>query len=60
MELTTRKTTVRSLLNKILRMTQRVEITKLSTKTLTVRNVYKNKQIIQVESSIFDRCYLPL
>lgn len=56
MEITTKKSSIRSGINKLLRMTQRTEITKLQTSTVTVRNVYKNKQIIEVSSNIFNRC----
>lgn len=60
MELIIKKPTLRNSLNKVLRITQRTEVTKLSTKTVTIRNVYKNKQIINVAGAIYDRCYLPL
>lgn len=56
MQITTKKSSIRSGINKLLRMTQRTEITKLQTSTVTVRNVYKNKQIIEVSSNIFNRC----
>jgi hypothetical protein len=48
MELYQKKYTIRKSINKLLRITQRVEITRLPTKTVTVKNVYKNKQIIEV------------
>ena len=48
--------TVKALLNRLLRRTQRTEITQLGTNTVTVRNVYKNKQIIDVASSNLNRC----
>ena len=43
--------------NRLLRKTQRIEITKLSTNTVTIRNVYKNKQIIDVASNGLNRCF---
>ena len=42
--------------NRLLRKTQRVEITKLNTNTVTIRNVFKNKQIIEVSSGSLNRC----
>jgi len=55
-----RKPTVKRTLNKALRITQRTEVTKLLTSTVTIRNVYKNKQIIEVSSNILPRCLSPL
>jgi len=43
--------------NRLLRKTQRTEITKLQTNTVTIRNVYKNKQIIEVACSGLNRCF---
>lgn len=57
MESYIKKNSIRSAINKLLRITQRIEITTLKTKAVTVRNVYKNKQIIDVSSSILNRCY---
>ena len=59
MKLIVKKQTLRLLLNTLLRKTQRIEVTKLSTSVLTVKNVYKNKQIIEVSGN-FNRCYLPI
>jgi hypothetical protein len=56
MELKIKKTTLRDTLNKALRIAKRIEITKLSTSTVTVRNVYKNKQIIDVSTLVLNRC----
>jgi hypothetical protein len=56
MEKYTQKSSFRSKLNKLLRRTQRTEITQLGTNTVTIRNVYKNKHIIEVSSTIFSRC----
>ncbi|TDD77161.1 hypothetical protein [Flavobacterium caseinilyticum] len=55
MEKLVKKSSLRSGLNRFFRMTQRIEITKLPTNTVTVRNVYKNKQIIEVTSDTFAR-----
>ena len=60
MELIIKKPSVKTSINRLLRRTQRVEITKLSTSTVTVKNVYKNKQIIDVSSSIMNRCYFKI
>jgi len=56
MELLIKEKTTIGRLNKILRKTQRVEITKLTTNTVTIRNVFKNKQIIEVSSGSLNRC----
>lgn len=56
MELYLKTFKVKSSLNKLLRITQRTEITKLGTSTVTVRNVYKNKQIIEVSAVTLNRC----
>lgn len=50
-----KKYNLRKSLNKLFRVTQRVEITKLQTKVVTVRNVYKNKQIIEVSASVLTK-----
>lgn len=60
METYIKKQTPRTILNKLLRVTQRVDVTKLSTKTVTVRNVYKNKQIIEVSSESYNRFNLKM
>lgn len=60
MELLIKKPSIKASINRLLRRTQRVEITKLSTSTVTVKNVYKNKQIIDVSSSIINRCYFKI
>ena len=57
MELYIKKPSLKTVLNRIVRIAQRVEITKLSTNAVTVKNVYKNKQIIDVSSQIINRCY---
>ena len=51
-----KETTIVGTVNKLLRKTQRIEITKLKTKTVTIRNVFKNKQIIEVASGSLNRC----
>jgi len=56
MNLYIKKNTAISAINRILRKTQRVEITKLNTNTVTIRNVFKNKQIIIVSSGSLNRC----
>jgi hypothetical protein len=60
MNLYIRKPTVKRTLNKALRITQRTEVTKLSTRTVTIRNCYKNKQIIEVASDSITRCLSPI
>lgn len=57
METYTKQNSLKSMVNALLRRTQRTEITKLHTSTVTVRNVYKNKQIINVASNVLNRCY---
>lgn len=57
METHIKKQTLKSIINTLLRRTQRTEITKLDTSTVTVRNVYKNKQIIDVSCNGLNRCY---
>lgn len=47
---------VLGLLNKLTRRAQRIEITKLQTKTVTIKNVYKNKQTIDVHTQALNRC----
>lgn len=53
-----RKKDLKTVLNTIVRRTQRTEITKLPTKVLTVREVYKNKQIITVSATCLNRCMM--
>lgn len=60
MNLISRKKTIKTVLNTLLRRSQRNEITKLPTKVLTVREVYKNKQIIQVSASCYNRCLIKI
>jgi hypothetical protein len=57
MNLRIKKSSLKNSLNTLLRRTQRVEVTKLATSTVTVRNVYKNKQIIEVSVSGLNRCF---
>jgi len=57
METYIKPSSLRSLANRFLRMTQRTEVTKLSTNTVTIRNVYKNKQIIEVACNGLNRCF---
>jgi hypothetical protein len=55
MELYVKNHSLRKYLNKLVRITQRVEVTQLQTKTVTVKNVYKNKQIIEVVGYVGNR-----
>jgi len=57
METYTKQNSLKLYANRLLRITQRTEITKLSTNTVTIRNVYKNKQIIEVACNGLNRCF---
>jgi hypothetical protein len=57
METYTKQNSLKQFANTLLRKTQRTEITKLQTNTVTIRNVYKNKQIIDVACSGLNRCF---
>lgn len=45
----------RKTLNQLFRRTKYIDVTKLTTKVVTVRNAYKNKQIIDVSANIHHR-----
>jgi len=55
-----RKKDLKTVLNTLLRQPKRTEITKLPTKVLTVREVYKNKQIITVSATCLNRCTMKI
>jgi hypothetical protein len=57
METYIKKPSLKSFANRLLRKAQRAEVTKLQTNTVTIRNVYKNKQIIEVACSGLNRCF---
>ena len=52
MQTRTEKTTLRSILNKIFRQPKRIDITTVTKNITTVRECYKNKQIIFVIGNI--------
>ncbi len=55
MELIIKKPTLRTRINKFVRISQRVEITKVSENATVVIHKYKNKSVIEVASSIEQR-----
>jgi len=60
MNLTIKRPTLRASLNKTFRQPQRTEVTKLTTKIITARSVFKNKQIIEVVGSFEGRFESPI
>jgi hypothetical protein len=46
------KKSIRAILNKVVRIPQRTEITKLSTGVTTLTEVYKNKKIVLVSTPV--------
>lgn len=51
-----KKSSFRTMVNAILRIAQRIEVTKLSTRIVTIKSVYKNKQLIEVKCNSLPRC----
>ena len=60
MQIIKSNTTARGLLNRLVRRPQRVEVTTVTPDISTIREVFKNKQVITVASNIADRCMLPI
>jgi hypothetical protein len=60
MQIIKSNTTAIGLLNRLVRRPQRVEVTTVTPDITTIREVFKNKQVITVASNIADRCMLPI
>jgi hypothetical protein len=60
MQIIKSNTTAIGLLNKLVRRPQRIEVTTVTPDITTIREVFKNKQVITVASNIADRCMLPI
>lgn len=60
MQIIKSNTTARGLLNRLVRRPQRIEVTTVTPDITTIRETFKNKQVITVASNIADRCMLPI
>lgn len=60
MQIIKSNTTATGLLNRLVRRPQRIEVTTVTSDITTIREVFKNKQVITVASNIADRCMLPI
>jgi hypothetical protein len=60
MQIIKSNTTAIGLLNRLVRRPQRIEVTTVTPDITTIREVFKNKQVITVASNIADRCMLPI